>query len=248
MTILLIRANRNDADQKALSSLGIDTKIDPYLVISAVENPAGVERIRQALKATGNKWLVATSTNSLGFLETAMLPGELTNLIRTQPGLNCAAIGELTEQQLRELGARTVLRAPISDSQSLSNVLGNLEPCPVVIPSSNIAMKSLSHGLAKRGFTLIEEVVYSTNIVTQIPASVAEIAEGKFTGVLLRSPSAARAFAAFNGAVTLPVFCAGRTTSAQAVELGLNVVTVSSDPTPLSVAQSITSYLKEHKS
>jgi uroporphyrinogen-III synthase len=66
-----------------------------------------------------------------------------------------------------------------------------------------------------------------------------------FSGVLLRSPSAARAFFEFNGTTELPVFCAGHTTSAQASNVGLKVAAVSSDPSPAAVARSVFDYFKE---
>lgn len=248
MTILLIRANRNEVDQSALQALGIDSVIDPYLSITSVKNPVGVKKMHDALKASGTKWLVASSTNSLRFFAEALPPGEIEYLIRTDPDLRCAAIGEQTEQQLRDLGAQNVLRARTADSSSLAEELATRPPCPIIIPASNIAMKSLSHELSLHGFTLIEEVVYSTQEVTAPPKSIAGVRVDEFSGVLLRSPSAARAFFAFNGPVSLPVFCAGRTTSAQAGALNLQIAAVASDPSPASVALSIYDYFKEENS
>jgi uroporphyrinogen-III synthase len=245
MTVLLIRANRNEVDQSALQRRGITSVIDPYLSITPVKNSAGVKRMHNALKTAGKKWLVATSTNSLHFFAEALQPGELEYLIRTDPELRFAAIGEQTEQQLRELGAKEVLRASSADSSSLAMELGKLQPCPVIIPSSNIAMKSLGNELQQHGFRLIEEVVYSTAEVSSTPKSVAGVSSGVFSGVLLRSPSAARAFFNFNGLTEIPMFCAGRTTSAQAGVLGLKIALVSTNPSPASVAQSISDYYKE---
>jgi len=245
MTILLIRANRNEVDQSALRGLGFQSFIDPYLSITSVKNSTGVEKMHSALKTAGTKWLVASSTNSLRFFSDALQPGELEFLIHTNPELRFAAIGEQTEKQLRALGAKKVLRASAADSSSLASELLKHPPCPIIIPSSNIAMKSLSYELTQHGFTLIEEVVYSTQAVSSAPKSVAGILQGEFSGVLLRSPSAARAFFEFNGTTELPVFCAGHTTSAQASNVGLKVAAVSSDPSPAAVARSVFDYFKE---
>lgn len=248
MTILLIRANRNEVDQSALAEHGIPSVIDPYLSITPVENPAGVKKMHNALKAPGTKWLVASSTNSLRFFADALPQGELEYLIHTDHELRLAAIGEQTEQQLRDFGAKEVLRASTADSSTLALELSKFPPCPVIIPSSNIAMKSLANELSRTGFRLIEEVVYSTDEVSSTPQSVTGVLSGEFTGVLLRSPSAARAFAHFNGKTELPVFCAGRTTSVQAGVLGLRIAAVASDPSPASVARSISDYFKEQNS
>lgn len=246
MSILLIRANRNDVDQAALDVHGVESIVDPYLSISKVNNPGGIARLREALIAPGSKWLVVTSTNALSFFQAELNPGELEQIIQTAPDLNFAAIGAQTEKLLNDLGAHNVLRASEADSDSLASVIAKTEPCPVIIPSSSIAMKSLSRTLITHGFELVEEVIYATEAVTRFPTSVKQIANGQISGVLLRSPSAARAFVDFNGVVDLPVFCAGRTTAAQAGMLGLSVSAVSVDPSPETVALTISEYLKAH--
>lgn len=248
VTILLIRANRNEVDQLALEARGIQSIIDPYLTISPARNPGGVVRMRDALKAPGEKWLVAASTNSLAMFGKALMPGELEKIIHTQTDIRFAAIGEQTELQLRALGATEVLRGSSADSSALSYVLGQQTPCPVIIPSSNIAMRNLERELSRQGFSLIEEVVYVTETVIHIPASVHSVRTAEVSGVLLRSPSAARAFVSFNGVPNIPIFCAGLTTSSQAEILGLTIAATSPDPSPDSVAQTISEYMKEHNS
>ncbi|BDU10189.1 hypothetical protein AINA4_01100 [Aurantimicrobium sp. INA4] len=248
VSILLIRANRNDVDRAALDAYGVESIVDPYLSITKVDNPVGIARLREALIAPGNKWLVATSTNALSFFQAELGPGALEQIIQSQPDLKFAAIGAQTEQQLRDVGAVNVLRASEADSHSLATVIAETEPCPVVIPSSSIAMKSLSRTLQSHGFDLVEEVIYSTETVSHFPSSVKQIAEGQISGILLRSPSAVRAFVNFNGVVDIPVFCAGLTTAAQAGMLKLNVSAVSADPSPETVALTISEYLKAHGS
>lgn len=247
MTILLIRANRNDVDQVALQACGVSSVIDPYLNITNAKNERGIARMRDALLAPGKKWLVATSTNALSYFEAGLKPGELQKIIQSQSDLSFAAIGSQTQKQLSNLGAVDVVRADEADSLSLSTVLAQTEPCPVIIPSSSIAMKTLSNTLRQGGFELVEEVIYRTEPVEHIPPSVARISSGQISGVLLRSPSAARAFVDFNGVVDIPVFCAGGTTAAQARALGLTVAAISPDPRPETVALTTSEYLKAHK-
>jgi uroporphyrinogen-III synthase len=244
MTILLIRPNRNEVDAQALNALNIPTISDPYLTLSAFSNPEGVLRMKEALSATDEVWLIITSPNALQYFEEQLKPGELKDIILSNPNLRFAAIGDQTEAQLIKLGAKEVLRAKESYSESLANLLITQKPAKVVIPSGSISMKELPAKLLASGFTVIEEVVYLTNQVTKTPRSVNEIKLGNITGVLLRSPSAARAFVHFVGDKNIYVFCAGKTTAATAIELGLPVSGISMDPTPEVLAKMIFDKLK----
>jgi uroporphyrinogen-III synthase len=239
MTVLLIRANRNDVDARALSDLGIPSVIDPYLSITAVDNVAGVDRLRQALTATTKTWLIVTSTNVLPFLDRAMRPGELDHIISSNPTLKFAAIGAQTERELLDRGARAVLRPRGANSRALAIELCATDPCVAVIPSGSIAMKGLRNQLRESGFKVVTEVVYATTAITTIPESVARVGAGEFSGVLLRSPSAARVFSHFNPGTSIEVFCAGQTTGDEAVSLGLNVAGVSNEPSPEKIARMI---------
>ncbi|HLP23114.1 MAG TPA: hypothetical protein VK139_03625, partial [Microbacteriaceae bacterium] len=62
MSVLLIRANRNEVDAEALAAFGIDCIIDPFMTITPRENDTGVARMRAALEDGEPSWLIATST------------------------------------------------------------------------------------------------------------------------------------------------------------------------------------------
>lgn len=245
MNILLIRPNRNEADAVALASVGIDSVTDPFLKITPAPNAAGAQRMRDALVAPGPKWLIATSTNTLDFFALLLAPNELDEIIQTQEQLRFAAIGEQTELQLRERGATSVTRASRTYSDSLAEELVDTPPCTVVIPSGNIAMQTLHSDLARAGFTVISEIVYATQLVEHVPTSVSQLIDGEFDGVLLRSPSAARALHHFAPSGDTPVICAGTTTAKEAERLGMNIALVSENPAPKAVAQRIANELKE---
>ena len=246
MKVLLIRANRNEVDKKALADLGIDSVIDPYLDISIFANANGANRMLQALQSgIQPTWLVVTSTNALDYFDQNLEPGQLDAVIRDSKTLKYAAIGEQTAQLLAERGASKILtprqsnRNNSADSQSLAEVLCGTPKGLAVIPAGSIAMAGLSQELRASGFDVITEVVYQTHAVTQAPSSVARISAGEIDAVLLRSPSAARAFSSFIGDTKIPIFCAGKTTATQAESLGLEVIAVSPDPSPSHVAKTI---------
>jgi uroporphyrinogen-III synthase len=240
---LLIRANRNEVDQKELAKLGIESIIDPYLEISQVPNSLGAERLFAALASDQPKWLVLTSTNALHFWSNLLPENALENLVRTSKSVKYAAIGEQTAEQLRAFGAPDVFRSSANDGVSLAEQLAATDPMPVVIPSGSIAMQDIPSALEANGFEIISEVVYQTDMVSDPPASTKLIEAGELDCVILRSPSSVRAFAKFNPASKLAAVCAGRSTAKEAERLGLFVAKVSPDPTPESVAKTTFEYL-----
>lgn len=236
MKALLIRANRNEVDAKALHALGIESEVDPYLTISAVANQAGAQRMLEALRSDNPKWLVITSTNVIRFWDELLEPGALEKTIRSSSNIQFAAIGEQTEVQLLELGARNVLVASSNDARSLAEQLADTPPIATVIPTGSISMKNIPDTLLPKGFELISEIVYQTEQVTKAPASVALISEGVFDCVILRSPSAARAFLNFNSSQVPALICAGKSTAAEVERLGFSAAIVAASPSPNNVA------------
>jgi uroporphyrinogen-III synthase len=112
-------------------------------------------------------------------------------------------------------------------------------------PYLSISMKSLPSRLVPAGFDVVEEVFYATEPVHDTPRSVALIAQGVIGTVLLRSPSAARTFFAFNPhpPSSLMVVCGGETTAAEVRALGFSRVVVAPDPSPAAIARVIASLL-----
>lgn len=243
MRVLLIRANRNGADVTALSRYRIDSRIDPYLNISALPNHDGAQRMLAALKTPGPKWLIATSTNALSYWSKLLPADELEAAIRSQE-IRFAAIGNQTANQLRELGAKEVLVAGSKNGQSLADQLISTDPMPVVLPSGSIAMRDIPNQLGAHGFEILSEVVYVTETVNETPPSVLEIARGELDAVLFRSPSAVRAFLHFNKSPNLLLFCAGNTTARELGKFGLDADFVASEPDPEAVALAISEYFE----
>ena len=73
--VLLIRAYDNDEDADALTKLGIDSLIDPYLKISISNNAVAARDLLSLLvSGVGPLWLIATSVNAIRYW--AQLVGE----------------------------------------------------------------------------------------------------------------------------------------------------------------------------
>lgn len=243
MTVLLIRANRNGVDRDALSDRGIDSLTDPYVAITAVPNPRGAQRLLDVLERENPVWLVITSHNALAYWHQQCPPGVLEALLARKPGIMCGAIGQQTASALTQFGVRDVVVPTLNDSRSLAEIIATHPPSVVVVPSGTLAMTSLGEGLVPRGFQMVDEVFYATTPVTETPPSVALIAAGALDAVVVRSPSAARSFCAFNP--TLPpgfaVVCTGETTAAEARRLGVVGAIVTPNPTPEALADTIAS-------
>jgi uroporphyrinogen-III synthase len=245
MKVLLIRPNRNEADQLALQKVGIESVIDPYLGILQVDNYSGALRMLKALQNPNPKWLVLTSSNALTFWKNLLPSGALEETIAKSTTISFAAIGSQTELQLKQLGAKEVLRADEANSESLGWKLASLEPKVAVIPAGSIAMKNLEQKILQSDFDVITEVVYETLTLTQEPSSVCQVLNREFDAVLLRSPSAARAFLHFIPNPELLLICGGKTTGETLLSLGYSIGLLCEDPDSTAIAKRIADYFRK---
>jgi uroporphyrinogen-III synthase len=241
MTVLLIRANRNSDDRDALLEFGVASHTDPYLAISLVPNPAGALKLLDRLEHSNPVWLVITSQNALTYWYQQCPAGSLEALLGKTPHLRYAAIGALTAEVLRVFGVKDILIPDSRDSASLAELIAQHPSGTVVIPSGNIAMRSIPEKLTPLGFEIVEEVFYATTLVQNPPPSLALIQAGKVDTVLLRSPSAARALFSFVPHIpsSLSIVCGGETTAREVRRLGFPNPLVAPDPTPRAVARFI---------
>jgi uroporphyrinogen-III synthase len=235
--VLLIRADANEADAEALKHLGIDSVIDPYINIAKATLPTDAVLLLSAIKqAMPNTWLIATSANAIRCL--AELVGEANLRAAMQnTNLRFAAVGERTAKSLVELGAQMVASPEQADSQSLAQLLVQLNPGTAIIPSGQLAMKELPAALTKAGWQIISGVVYTTVTVPTEPTTAASARADQYSAVIFRSPSAARAFLNFVPNPTMALIAAGITTAKVLEDWGLQAISVALNPTPEAVAQ-----------
>jgi len=239
VTTLLIRPNRNEVDREALQAFGIDTLIDPYLRIEPVDNPTGALRLVEKLREASPCWLIITSANALSYWLEQLPQGALEEVMASHPTIRYAAIGEHTATLLRERGIDKVLVPDLKNARSLAQLLVHTQPCPVVIPAGSISMRSLPETLVPAGFEVVEEVFYHTEPTPEPPKTAGRLKDYGIDSVLLRSPSAAQAFLAFNPTLDgkIPLICGGVTTAHRVRALGIEPDLVCVDPSPQVIAQ-----------
>ena len=249
MRVLLIRANRNDVDCEALATRGVDCLVDPYLEIVQVDNAEGAQRLLRAITRGEASWLVISSLNALDYWTRQLPPGALATALQAQPTVRVAAIGQSTAAAARELGVEDVLTPDKDTSRVLADRLVSEPPGVVVVPSGSISMRSIPNTLVPRGFSVMEEVFYSTGIVTNPPLTASSLAEHDITDVLFRSPSAVRAFVHFhpNTPEGVRYIATGPTTAEEMERHGLPVAAVSADSTPDTVADTVASLREERQ-
>ena len=234
--ILLIRANGNELDASALNELGIPTDIDPFF--SIVPNPdrsPAFELLGATLNAVTPTWIIATSINAISTWS-QIVGSEKLKAAFTNPYLSFAAIGESTKNRLAELGGANILIGASMNSQSLLESLKSLPATTAIVPSGNLAMDTLPVGLETAGWKIIRGEVYQNSVVTKVPTSTTRIHNGEFSALLLRSPSAARAFVHFLPQCNIPVICGGPTTALECERLGLNIALIAPEPTSIQLA------------
>lgn len=238
--VLLIRANGNEDDAAVLKAFGFESVIDPYLEITLADSIAAVasaERMISQLEdsATSNEptWLAITSANALKFLIELVGENRFTDAIKS-PHIKFAAVGESSAAKLRELGAEFVLVPHDFNASSLARAITAGPPGKVVWPRSAIAMTTFPTMLEQSGWLIVDGPVYETHTVANEPSSAKDARDGKFSAVVFRSPSAAKAFAKYVSPATAnlestAIICLGETTAKAAAILGFVVGT--SEPT-----------------
>ncbi len=214
--VLLIRANGNEQDAKALAELGITAVIDPFLEITTNPDPKNALNLYSfALEAQIETWVVATSRNGIDYWAQTIGESKLRSVFKANKNLRFCAIGASTRSRLHELGAAVVIIPPEPSAQSLLDLLSTRNPAKAIIPTGNLTLNTLSSGLKKLGWEIIQAEVYQNSIVERRPTSVAGIEAGDFGAIILRSPSAVRAFLHFVPKSLVPLICGGRTTAAE---------------------------------
>lgn len=247
--VLLIRGTGNESDSAALSALGVPSLSDPYLEIAVSDEKNGaLDLFNLLVESQGPLWVIATSTNAIKFWGQIVGTEKLVAALAAREHLHFAAIGQATSKALVDLGADQVLIPQSADSASLAGLLLEFPPGTALIPGGNLAMTYLPHELLTAGWTVRTAIVYTTSPVEDEPKSVPLVRNGEIAAVLLRSPSAARAFLTRIPHPGIPIVCAGLTTARTVAELGIKVDVVAEDPTPGTVAAAIVSLLTRQES
>jgi len=245
--VLLIRpGRRNREDAAALASLDIPHVIDPYLAITAADDPDANARAQQVLTAVRDDadWLVVTSSQAVLALATLTSQSELAVALTTGSarGLRIAAVGTATANALHTACRLTVHCPQRATAQALADLLLTLESgAKAVIPLSSQALPTLTDALTSGGWHVTSAAVYTTKTVGSAPASAAKIAEGTFSAIVLRSPTAVRALHQYSPSLPndITLVCGGPTTAAEASRLFTAPIVTSNAADPTAVAEAV---------
>jgi hydroxymethylbilane synthase len=231
--VLLVRSDGNERDARDLAHLGLGAVCDPYVRIT----PTPAPDLTDVLGTDPDAWVMVTSPMTIpSWVATA---GEQA-VVAALRDRRVAATGERTADTLRGLGCADVLVPADRSAQGLLDALALVAPGSAVFPCGNLALRTLPEGLRARGWAVSESVVYRTERVDHVPASVELIRRGEVAAIVLRSPSAVRALTSFiMPPPGMPVVCGGETTAAAAREAGLSVTAVSDSPASAAVARTV---------
>ena len=238
--VLLIRGGSEPRDEMAFEQLGIAYVSEPFTRISSGSLDEA-ERLVKSLEVP-DSWLIATSRNAMEYWSSLLPSGALREAISASRTLKFAAIGEGSKASLLALGADYVHVGAEPDSQGLLSLLSVEKPATALIPGGNLAHTALPEGLKKLGWSVVAGIVYLNGPVKETPKVLVDLAAGKFSYVVVRSPSAVRALNQFFPRCEVPLICGGRLTLAQAEELMLPIATYSEDPSPEGIAALVKNY------
>lgn len=168
------------------------------------------------------------------------LPGQSSpGLAWAGGGLRAAAVGRASAATLPGPLAQSALLATRASAAGLLAALAGEPPGRAIIPASEIARPELAAGLRERGWEVIVRSVYETARVEQPPVSASAVSAGHVAAVVLRSPSAVGALAAFTTpASNVRLVAAGGTTAAAVRARGW-AVAAAEGPSPEAVAVAV---------
>ena len=241
--VLLIRGSGNDRDVAALALLSIPTVSESFTEITAGEKVVADHLLELVEEIEG--WVILTSRNGLDYWKKLIYPKSLAQAFARNSKLKFAAIGAGTADALKSIGMTEVLIPSKQSSEGLLELLSTYPASTAIMPVGNLARNTLPNGLSSTGWNIHTGVVYINSPVKVTPAAVTGIQNGEFSLVIVRSPSAARAFAHFLPTATIRLVCGDSSTAETARELALNVVGFAEDPSPESIANLVARTLEE---
>ena len=236
--VLLIRAAGNESDQHALKQVGIESIIDPYLKITPVKDSAGAfELLAELNTANEPTWVIATSANSLRYWAQIVGVEKLRSEFSAVRNIHFAAIGAKTAQLFREYGAKEVLQPNFATGKSLLDELLQMPKARAIMPIGNLTLGLVQEGLIAGGWSVNALIVYTHESVATRPESVNALEKGEFAAVILRSPSAVRAFLQFVPSPKLPLICGGMSAALELEKAGLRATAIFENPEPTALAE-----------
>ncbi len=181
-------------------------------------------------------WLVVASRNALPQWGKLVGTDKLQEALVTNPNIRCAAIGKGSAETLSQLGVTNIFLPRSADSTKLLLELKEMAPADAVLPLGNLSRTTLENGLSEAGWKVYSKTIYINSPAAVEKSIVRQINSESFSGIVLRSPSAATVLNSLAPNSTIPVFCGGPITAEFARELAMNVAGVAKSPSPEDLA------------
>ena len=215
----------------------------PTVEIDATSSAPDIDAMLHGLGGAG--WLVLTSANGAEVLAARLTE----NGARLPTGVRVAAVGPATAAALHDAGIRVdhvpgeYLTAAIVDG------LGDLEGRRVVLARADASDPGLAAALAARGATVEEVVAYRT---IEGPGSSRDRLHAELQldlhGIAFASGSSVRGLSRLASSIdrgrarTLPAFCIGPVTAAEARQSGFHIAAVALEHTATGLADAIATH------
>jgi len=216
----------------------------PTVAIDTVAAASGLDAMISGLEGAG--WLVLTSANGA-----AALAARLASRGHRLPAsVRVAAVGPATAEALTTAGIRVDHVPREYLTVAIADGLGDLDGVRVVLARADSATSDLHDALVARGAIVEEVVAYRT---IEGPASSRDplhaALQRDLAGVAFTSGSTVRGLLRLASAIdrararTVPAFCIGPVTAAEARQFGFHVAAVAPEHSAVGLADAITAHL-----
>ena len=212
--ILLVRPDHNEADEKALSAVGLETLTRPVLQVIQPADPTEAQKLAKRMTRGGTLFLTSPRTWKLW---SALVPG-IDALLDAglAKGLQIWTVGARTASSVPTRAKKAVHTGSGVSAADLLTELDGVPAGTALLPQSALARPTLAWGLGLRGWQ-----VHTAEVYSMVPVDDPDLPEAsEIDAVVLRSPSAVRALSDHLTPGCVPVFTVGPTTTEAARELG----------------------------
>jgi uroporphyrinogen-III synthase len=175
-----------------------------------------------------NSWIVFTSRHAVD----AVLKSGI-----DISGHPIASLSGATKSKLEEAGFTVAIHA--KNAMQLAELLISAKSEEVTFFCGDIHRTELPNRLRASGITLTEVIVYRTGLT---PVKLNQV----FDGILFFSPSGVKSFLISNDLADAVSFCIGETTASELPTSNKLKVVIASNPDPLTVFETATSYFTTH--
>jgi uroporphyrinogen III methyltransferase/synthase len=229
-----------------LASAGAFPILFPVIDFAPLRSKELVASLRNLLSY---QWIIFTSGNAARYFVEALEPQGVA-LLNQGTGPRIAAVGEATEQLLKQRGLRVALTPGRFTGRRLASVMGDLASQRVLLPRSNIGREELVTLLKEKG-AVVHDIPFYETVTVMPPNSAFEELRRGVDALTFTSPSCVRGFdKSFSESrrwydtlrASATIACIGPTTAEEATQRGFNVSIVPQRYTIKTMVQALEDY------